>query len=102
CSASRADRFVTNERPSARHTRTIFVQVDLFYHKIRTFLYSTQTVLNNWDPTTVLDIRALRVDPIRSCGLLSPNMRIYLPLVCRRILMHYYQIPKEHQRKVGM
>ena len=73
---------VSNERTSARRTRTIFVQrifSTIKYgpiHNARNPCWLTGTT------TTVLDMRALRVDPIRSCGLLSPNMRIHLRLVC--------------------
>ena len=60
-------------------------------------------MLINWDPyTAVLDMGALRVDPIRSLGLLSPNYAGLASPRVRTILMHYDQIPKEHQWKVGM
>ena len=45
---------------------------------------------------------ALRVDPIRSLGLLSPNYANLASRRARTILMHYDQIPKQHQGKVAM
>ena len=45
---------------------------------------------------------ALRVDPIRSLGLLSPNYADLASPRVRTILVHYDQIQKEHQGEVGM
>ena len=76
---------VTNERTSAPHTRTIFVPEDFFYYKnTDLFKNARNSCWLTGTPTTVLDMSALRVDPIRWLGLLSPNMRTLMcgPFSC--------------------
>ena len=83
CFASGTDRFVSPTNGRLPVTRGQFSFDRIFFtikyglvHNARKPCWITGTT------ATFLDMRGSRVDPIRSCGLLSPNMRTYLPLVC--------------------